>query len=138
VPLCVDAPPAEEDELLELPPHAAMNVASPVAATPAPIDLPAIFKNFLRSTSSRANCSIAPPSGRSTSELIELFTAPPSAHPDRSPGLSPLYGTVGRTDHKADDPSQRRCTSPVTQALSRSSPTRVPGRGPDRSRTAHQ
>jgi hypothetical protein len=42
-------------ELLELPPQAAMNAANPVAAAPVPIVLPAIFRNFLRSTSSRAN-----------------------------------------------------------------------------------
>jgi hypothetical protein len=50
----LDDPP-ELLELLELPPHAAMNAASPVAAAPVPIVFPAIFRNFLRSTSSRAN-----------------------------------------------------------------------------------
>jgi hypothetical protein len=54
---------AAMEELLELPPHAAIKAASPLAAAAAPIVLPAMRKNRLRSKSSRAN-SITAPSGR--------------------------------------------------------------------------
>src|ERR1700761_7446532 len=48
-------------------PQAAMNAANPVAAAPAPMRLPAILRNFLRSTSSRASCSTTPVWTRSSS-----------------------------------------------------------------------
>ncbi len=48
-----------------------MKAASPVAAAPAPIFLPAIFKNRLRSTSSRANCSTTPVAGGCSSVVVD-------------------------------------------------------------------
>ena len=47
------------EELEELP-QAAMNAASEVAAAPAPMRRPAMVRNFLRSTSSRASRSTTP------------------------------------------------------------------------------
>src|SRR5579859_3340909 len=79
-----------DEELLELPPHAAMNAASPVAAAPAPIVFPAILRNFLRSTSSRASSCTAPPVG-CVSVLVGSLIAPPSFARMRAPGGTPLY-----------------------------------------------
>src|SRR5579859_5606515 len=70
-----------EEEFWELLPHAAMNAASPVAAAPAPILFPAILRNFLRSTSSRASSCTAPPVG-CVSVLVGSLIAPPSFGPD--------------------------------------------------------
>src|SRR5579884_2663699 len=82
VPVDAAAPDALlEEELFELPPHAAMNAASPVAAAPAPIVFPAILRNFLRSTSSRASSCTAPPVG-CVSVLVGSLIAPPSFGPD--------------------------------------------------------
>src|SRR6201995_871664 len=55
------APIGADDDVVEFDePHAAMNAASPVAAAAPPILRPAIFRNRLRSTSSRASCSTTP------------------------------------------------------------------------------
>src|SRR5579875_3413603 len=64
-----DVAPAELDVPEELP-QAAMNAASPVAAAPAPIRLPAIFRNRLRWTSSPASCSTTPVVCRSHSLVV--------------------------------------------------------------------
>ncbi|MDQ2896649.1 MAG: hypothetical protein M3Y09_13560, partial [Actinomycetota bacterium] len=67
------------EELDELDPHAATNAANDVAAAPAPNRLPAIFKNRLRSTSSRASSSTAP-AARGASLLLPVsFMKPPVA-----------------------------------------------------------
>ena len=81
-PLAALGPPVEAgaplvDELDEDEPHAAMNAASPVAAAPVPILAPAIFRNFLRSTSSRASASTAPICGLRSSVVSDIDIGSP-------------------------------------------------------------
>ena len=79
----VPLPPADDDELvpaeldeLDEPPQAAMDAARPAAAAPVPIFRPAIFRNFSRSTSSRASRSTAPSRARSPALMRSVIGSP--------------------------------------------------------------
>src|SRR5579875_1955238 len=78
---------------LELEPQAAMKAANPVAAAPLPIVLPAILRNRLRSTSSRASCRTTPSWPGSLVGVASFITSP-------SWGVDGSTASRGALDHR--------------------------------------
>src|SRR5947209_2558355 len=70
-----------------------MNAANPVAAAPVPMVFPAILKNFLRSTSSRANSWTTPPAGWPASLLGESLMLSPWSSPRTFARVQPSLRT---------------------------------------------
>src|SRR5579875_1942572 len=98
-----DVAPAELDVPEELP-QAAMNAANPVAAAPAPIRLPAIFKNRLRLTSSPASCSTTPTVCRSHSLVVVSVIRSPCVW-----GRECLSQLLRSAPGAGSSPPQERC-----------------------------
>jgi hypothetical protein len=90
---------AEDDEPLELLPQAAIKAPKAVAAAPDPIVLPAILRNFLRSTSSRASSFTTPSVGCSAAVLVSVIGFSLVSVRVRAPGFRLLYEPSRRADH---------------------------------------